>query len=166
MRRKFVVLMFPVLAVFLTAATSEYKKWVFLGNGVYSEKIISDDAWKIETNSSSDDPKNFALNAAIYRSAIRARAGGFQILHITRMDVTMQEMSRNSWHQNVVMKAKATSDPGLPVACEYKPENPKTALCRAFQVDEVLARLGPIIGQTSQQAEVEIRELHNAPTPK
>jgi hypothetical protein len=102
--------------------------------------------------------RDLALHMALYRSAIPARAHGFTLFHIINMRITdiQQSQGGSFGNQEVLLKAKRTNDPALPLVCERRSSDRLAANCSIMTASMILASAGPLLNQTPEMAEAEV----------
>jgi hypothetical protein len=156
----------PFVAVALTGAgaATTYQRWQFGRPGGYTDRNYAADVWRVEAQSTSHAAQDFALHMALYRSAIQARARGFTLFHIINMRITdMQHSQGGSFgNQEVLLKAKGTNDPALPLVCERRPGDRFAPNCGIMRVSTTLASMRPLLNQTPDMAEAEVAELRRS----
>ena len=148
MKRAFFVGSAIIGACFLLSTTSiaQYRPVPFMGGG-YSDKKMSENRWKV-SGFAVEQPKEYAVQLALYRAAILLRRAGFT--HFEIVDSYISGSSSIYAHNELAdFTVVGTNTPEVPVPCEAKKK--WVANCRLMAVEDVLVSTAPILGRNVEE---------------
>ena len=139
----------------------KYRKWKLGFSDGYKEKRLTDREWKVGAQSGIGAAKDLALLTTLYRSAVIAKSTGYSHFFTTKMDVGNWSHSYGplisySVNYQEVFSRIVLHNANDPIpACQ---ERGKFAVnCRDQSADEIIAIVGPLLGQDAAALENEIR---------
>ena len=147
--------------IFAEPQRSGYQKWKLGLTDGYKEKKLAPSRWKVGAQSGRKVMKDLALLSTLYRAAVITKSAGYSRFFTAKMDIQNQVaanivVSNHVYGQEVYSTIILHDDVASPPHCEA---NPKWAEnCRDQSADEVIATVGPLLGQDSAALEKEIRE--------
>ena len=145
--------------IFLDARRAGYHVWRLGRSDGYKETKLTDLRWRVHAQAGRGAIKDLALLSTLYRSAIIAKAAGHSRFYPIKLEIGNQlashyVVSNQVYGQNVYSTIVLHDNAASPPPCEAAPKWAEN--CRDQSADEVIATIGPLLGQDAAAAAIEI----------
>ncbi len=138
----------------LAACATKYGEWKAGKIGGYKDKQLAPDSWQVTAQSTSQSGPTFSIDMALFRGAVLAKAGGYDIMHVVNFEIVDDGVYGVTTNQSAKLTLLGTNDPGAPLSCRAK--GTFVSNCRILGVEQVLQEMGPRMGLSRQQIGEEV----------